>query len=312
MITVILTAYKEPSTIGKAIEAFLRQISKKDEILVACPDEETKKVILGYSKKHKQVKYIKDPGQGKPVALNIIFKKAKGDFWILSDGDVFVNKRAVKELLKPFKDPKIGAVSGRPISTNPRNTMLGYWSHLLSDIGAHETRMNLIKEGKFLVCSGYLYAIRKGIIKKCPEDALSDDAVISHLIWSKGYKIGYAPDAKVYIKYPTTFEDWLKQKKRSTGGYLQIKDYVRKAFLSEHPKNPKSFFDVKNIPTMRSFGKEAMGFFKIWSYPKNLKEFIWTKFLVLARIYMWALIFINQKIRKRTFKQIWVRVESTK
>ena len=294
MITVILTAYKEPNTIGKAIRAFLPQISKKDEILVACPDEETKKVILSYSKKHKQVKYVKDPGQGKPVALNILFNIAKGDFWILSDGDVFVGENAVKEILKLFSNLQIGAVSGRPVSLNSRNTILGYWSHLLSDIGAHETRMNLVKEDKFLVCSGYLYAIRKGIVKKCPEDALSDDAVISHLIWSKGYRIGYAPHAQVYIKYPTTFEDWLKQKKRSGGGYLQIKNYV------------------KNTPTMRSFSKEAMGFFRIWKYPKNLKEIFWTFALLFARLYLWALIFLNLKLRKRTFKQIWVRVESTK
>jgi len=294
MISVIITAYKEPKTIGKAIEAFLPQISKKDEILVACPDKETKQVIDKYSKKYRQVKYVKDPGQGKPVALNILFKKAKGSILILTDGDVFVSQNAVSELVKQFSDPKIGAVSGRPVSLNPRNNMLGYWSHLLTDVGAHETRLENIRKKQFIVCSGYLYAIRKGIVNKCPEDALSDDAVISHLIVSKGYKIGYAPMAKVFVKYPTTFEDWLKQKKRSTGGYLQIEDYV------------------KNTPQTRTFGKEAMGIFKIWKYPKNFRELVWTKWLVLARVYMWILIFINQKIRKRTFKQIWVRVETTK
>lgn len=294
MISILITAFKESGTIGKAIESFLRQISKKDEILVACPDKETKDVIVRYSKKHKNVKYVKDPGKGKPIALNLLFKKAKGGIFILSDGDVVIGENAVKELIRPFENPEVGVVSGRPISTNSRNNMLGYWSHLLTDVGAHQTRLEKVNKRQFIVCSGYLYALRKGIIKKVPEDALSDDAVISHMVWSKGYKTSYSPLAKVYVKYPTTFRDWLKQKKRSAGGYLHIEKYV------------------KNTPTMRSFGKEALGFFRIWSYPKSLKELFWTKLLVFARIYLWALIFVNFKLRKRTFKQIWVRVETTK
>lgn len=294
MISIIITAFKEPKTIGKAIESFLPQISKKDEILIAAPDEETKKEILRYSKRYKQVKYIKDPGKGKPTALNILFKKAKGDILILSDGDVFVGKDAVKELIKPFTNPEIGAISGRPMSMNPRSKMLGYWSHLLTDIGAHQTRLEKIKKDQFIVCSGYLYAIRRGIIDKIPEDALSDDAVISHLIWSRGYKISYAPLARVYVKYPSTFQDWIKQKKRSAGGYLQIRHYV------------------KNTPMMRSFGKEAMGFFRIWGYPRNISEFLWTALLSFARLYLWLLIFLDIKLKKKSFKQVWVRVESTK
>ena len=294
MISVLLTAYKEPNTIGKAIESFQKQLSKNDEILVAAPDEETKKVILSYSKKDKRVKYVGDSAKGKPIALNILFNKAKGGILILSDGDVHVSYNAVTELLLPFRDTKIGAVTGRPISVNHRENMLGYWSHLLTDIGAHETRLNLVKKGKFIVCSGYLFAMRKGIFKKVPEDALSDDAVISHFIWAKSFKIGYAPKALVYVKYPTTFSDWLKQKKRSAGGYWQIKQYV------------------KNTPTMRSFSKETTGFFRIWKYPKTVKEIYWTGILVFARLYLWARILLNQKVRKASFKQTWQRVESTK
>jgi len=293
MISVLITAFKEPNTVGKAIVSFLPQISKKDEILVACPDRETKQVVGKYAKKYKQVKYVKDLGKGKPAALNILFKKAKGDILILSDGDVFVEKNAVNEILKPFSNPKTGAVSGRPISLNSRNEMLGYWSHLLTDT-AHKIRLGRSEKSELIVCSGYLYAIREGIIKKCPENALSEDAVISHLIWAKGYKTAYAPLAKVYVKYPTTFSDWLKQKKRSAGGYVQIKDYV------------------KNTPIMRSFGKESLGVFDVLGYPKRFKERMWTVLLIKARLWLWWLIFLDLKIKKKPFKDTWLRIESTK
>lgn len=291
MLSIILTAYKEPKTIGKAIESFTDQGIKDYELLALCPDRETADVIKRYAKKDKRIKYIKDPGKGKPTALNIAFKKAKGSILVLSDGDVFVSKGSVNLLLKHFKGKKIGAVTGRPVSISARGNMLGYWSHLLTD-AAHKTRSE--RKCKFIDCSGYLYAIRN-IIKDIPKGSLSDDAVISHLIWKHGYKIDYEPRAEVYVKYPTTFSDWIKQKKRSAGGYNQLNRYFGK------------------VERMRSFSREIIfGWYKAITYPKNIKEFFWTLILFIARLYLWLLIFIDINIRKEPFEKTWQRVESTK
>ena len=293
MISIIITACRESATIGKAIDAFLPQMSKEDEMLVACPDEETAKVILSYSDNEKLVRYVKDEGRGKPAALNLLFKEARGDVLVLSDGDVYVGDNAVSELVKPFSDPRVGAVSGHPISTEERDTMFGFWSHLLTDT-AHRIRMERNAKEEIIVCSGYLYAIRNGLIDTVPEDALSEDAVISHMMWAKGFKTKYAEKSDVYVKYPTTFKDWLKQKKRSAGGYTQIKGYVGET------------------PMMRSFGKESSGIFGVMAYPKNFKERIWTLKLILARLLLWGLIFVDMKIKKKGLNELWERVESTK
>jgi cellulose synthase/poly-beta-1,6-N-acetylglucosamine synthase-like glycosyltransferase len=294
MISIILTAYKEPNTIGRAIEAFIKQkIKDKYELLVLAPDKETSDIIKKYAKKHKQVKYLKDPGKGKPVALNIAFKKAKGNILVLSDGDVYVSKNSVNELAERFKDQKVGAVTGRPVSINSRKDMLGFWSHLLCDI-ADKIRKQRVEEQKMIVCSGYLYAIRAGIVDKIPEDALSDDAVISHLIYDEGYSTVYSSRAEVYVKYPTNFSDWIKQKKRSAGGYNQLNAMV------------------KGKERMRSFTKESSGIFSVLRYPKSLKELFYTKMLILARVYLWILIFWDINIKKKEFSKVWVRIESTK
>jgi glycosyltransferase involved in cell wall biosynthesis len=42
MLSIVITAYREPNTIGRAIEAFLGQALAEDyELLVVCPDEES-------------------------------------------------------------------------------------------------------------------------------------------------------------------------------------------------------------------------------------------------------------------------------
>jgi len=192
--------------------------------------------------------------------------------------------------LEPFKDNKIGAVSGHPVSLNKRENIFGYWSHFLTE-AAHQMRL----KNRIWPCSGYLYAVRKKLVEKIPEDIFSEDAYLTELIRSKGYKIFYEPKAIVYVKYPDNFCDWLKQKIRSTGGYIQ------------KIKNEK--IKIKS----RGFFQEIKGGIKLFfKYPKNLKEFFWTILLYLARVYLWLLIFLKIKIFHQKFSKIWQRVESTK
>lgn len=297
MISIIITTYQEPQTIGRAIQAFLdEEIDQDYEILVVCPDQETQEKILEYQEKYSQVKCLKEKeSKGKPAALNLAFRQTKGDILILSDGDVYIKKGAVRELLKYLKDPEIGAVSGRPVSVNSRNNCLGYWSHLLTE-AAHQRRLELIRQRKFIDYSGYLSAIKKIPILnfQFPIFTLSDDAYLSQIIWQKGYKIAYAPEAMVYVKFPDNFKDWILQKKRSTGGISQ-------SLIAGHQLSMRGFWEEIFWGT-----KFAL------KYPKNLKEFYWTILLFFARLYLWILIFWDLRVRKKKFKEIWKPVKSTK
>ena len=291
MISIIITAFKEPKTIGKAIESILSQnIKEKHEIIVACPDEETKNIAL----KYKEIKHFHDPGKGKSFALNLLFKEIKGDILILTDGDVFLGENAINEITIPFKDPKIGCVGGRVISQNNKNSMLGYWSHILADVGAHRTRKIKAKKGEFFECSGYLMGIRNKIIKEIPLD-VAEDSIMPYYIQKKGYKLAYASKAIVYVKNPTKFKDWLKQRKRTAKAHTKLNVYE------------------PNFPKMKSLRNEVLlGSLPIWSYPENLKEFYWTATLCIARLYMWLDLKWEEKIEKKYYNDGWDRVESTK
>ena len=294
MITVILTAYREAATIGRAIDAVLPQLSSNDELLVVCPDAETTAVVHQYAQQFPQVRHVPEPERrGKPAALNLGLQAARGDLVVFSDGDVVIGEGALASLLAPFVDKTVGAVTGRPHSSSPRCTMLGYWSHLLVE-GAHRTRQNRNTANDFLLCSGYLFAARRSLILPIPEDALAEDAVISHRIAKQGFKIRYTPEAAVFVKYPNTYADWLRQKVRSAGGYAQ--SYVRNSPFS-----------------MRSAKLEAQqGTLLAIRFAQNPKEFIWTVLLFLARLHLWLLVFWQVRVRKRPLTTLWQRVESTK
>ena len=63
---------------------------------------------------------------------------------------------------------------------------------------------------------------------------------------------------------------------------------------------------------MRGFSEEFLGFFKIFLYPKNFNQILWSFLLVSARLYIWISATYHYKIKKEDMKNIWVRVETTK
>ncbi|MCC6602008.1 MAG: glycosyltransferase [Anaerolineae bacterium] len=294
MISVLITAYREAATIGRAIEAFLPQLPPGSELLVVCPDAETTAVVHHYAHNHPLIRHIPEPERrGKPAALNLGLQAAQGDIVVFSDGDVMIGANALAPLLAPFAAERVGAVTGRPLSSSPRTTQLGYWSHVLVE-GAHQTRLARHAAGAFLLCSGYLFAARRHLIPPIPEDALAEDAVISHRIAEQGYQICYAPAAEVFVKYPTTYADWLRQKVRSAGGYAQT--YVRQSPYS-----------------MRSASLEARQGPKLaLQFAQSPRELWWTLLLFAARLHLWGLVFWQVRVRQRPLTTLWQRVESTK
>ncbi|MGD2164992.1 MAG: glycosyltransferase [Anaerolineae bacterium] len=292
-LSVVITAFREAGTIGQAIEAFLGQLPDDGEIIVVCPDPETTAVVDGYADRTPVVRHAADPQRGKPTALNAGLEAAEGDIVVLSDGDVVIDDDALAPLVGPFQDSDVGAVSGHPISVNPRDTQMGYWSHVLTD-GIHQMRMTRDRAGRFLLCSGYLFAFRRRLVQEVPSDALAEDAVISHYIARQGHRIRYAPEARVYVRYPTSYGDWLRQKVRSAGGYAQ--KYVRQSRV--RMRSP--WLEVKTGARLAL------------AYPQDFREFGWTLLLFGGRIHLWLLVLIKVRLLRRPLDTLWKRVESTK
>jgi cellulose synthase/poly-beta-1,6-N-acetylglucosamine synthase-like glycosyltransferase len=312
MISIVITTKKEPLTLPNAIEAILNDISNSSklvisqeyEVLVIGPDVETEKIVINFQQScivsdrlqfKTKIKYIKDQEKGKPAALNLALQEAQGDILVLTDGDVWIKEGSIQKLISHFSNQSVGAVTGRPVAINCQENIFGYWAKFLTD-AADWTRKKKAERSEYLVCSGYLYAFRN-VIKEIPQETLVEDGIISQIIWQNSYKIAYEPEAIVYVKFPTNFSDWIKQKIRSTGGYAQHVNAVNDKLIMKKDK-------------MRGFAEEVSDGLKLFfTYPKNPKEFFWTILLYFARLYLWLLILVEIKILKKT---PWERVESTK
>ncbi|MFH1561077.1 MAG: glycosyltransferase, partial [Patescibacteria group bacterium] len=208
--TIVITAWKEEKTIAGAIERILSQVNLKDtRVILVAPDRPTLDAVEAYQGK---IDTIQDRQKGKPAALNLVLEQVDSEIIVLTDGDVLLEKNTIDYLLKKLDDPRVGAVSGRPVPTNPKDNLFGFWGYVLTQSADYWRRQG---QGD---CSGYLYAFRRKLVGKIPEEHLAEDAYISRQVSVRGYSIAYAPEAVVYFKYPDNFSDWIKQKTRSVGG----------------------------------------------------------------------------------------------
>ena len=290
LISAIITAFKEEKTVGKAIKKIVSQIPNNSEIILIAPDEPTLSVGRKLANGDNRIRVLKDSGKGKPSALNIAFKHANGKFLVLTDGDVFVGKKSIKFLLRHFKDPNVGAVSGRVIYQINKNSLFYEWAKLSEKVFDKMRRLQ-DKNGELWHPTGYLYAIRNNLIKKIPPNALSDDAVIGYLIKSKGYLIKYEPKAKVYVKFPTSASDFIKQKSRTRAGFLQLKKWFD--------------FEGRKISSEISFGVRDL--LRIYGTAKIHKMLVVGFVYLISWLRAYWLV-----LRKESLKKIWVRIESTK
>jgi cellulose synthase/poly-beta-1,6-N-acetylglucosamine synthase-like glycosyltransferase len=229
MISIIVTAYEDPKSTKECLKRIFEQegLEEKFELIAACPDEPTKKVIMDYKKKYPNtIKYIRQREEwGKNELMNHLLKIAKGRILIWTDGNKFFEKDAIRLLLEPFNDESVGIVGGRIIPINNENTFFGLWAHLLTS-GLHKMRQKRFNKNKLIEHTANILAMRGGIIKKIPLN-IAEGTIISFLITNKGYKNVYQPSAKVHVNYPEKYEKWFYQRARSGRAHMELLGYTK-------------------------------------------------------------------------------------
>ncbi len=292
MVSVVITAKQEAHLIQRAIRAFLDEdfLGEKYELIVVAPDEATLSLARALGA---DINLLRDKGVSKAAAMKLAAAYVHGEKIIFSDGDVVIQPGAVKELLKAEAD----AVGGHPVYQNyqAERQPYKYWQECLVDM-AHKLRLAAMREKRPVLLSGYLLLIKAEILKQIelPDDLLAEDSFLSYWLWQHNYKTTYAPQAKVLVKYPNNYSDWLKQKVRTLAGAYQL---------------PRAWRQAEK----RNFNYELKGARQMWAdYVNNWRQAVWMGCLFIARLHAWWLAYLKFKVFKQTQQQIWQRVESSK
>jgi cellulose synthase/poly-beta-1,6-N-acetylglucosamine synthase-like glycosyltransferase len=177
-VTLVIAAYNEAAVIEDRLRNALALQYPKDmlEILV-CTDgctDGTDRIVRSYADRGVRVLAFPER-RGKSAVLNDAVKAARGEVVVFSDANTFTHPLAIQNLIRWFDDPRVTAVCGKLVLTDPetgRNVDGLYWKY--------ETflKMQEGKLGALLGANGGIYALRVSRFVRIPDETIVDDLVI--------------------------------------------------------------------------------------------------------------------------------------
>ena len=226
MVTVVVAAYNEATVIEASIRTILA--SDYENLCVLVIDDgssdDTANVVRSAFHHDPRVRLHRRKNGGKWRALNTAYKFVTTDIVVAIDADTVLRKDAIRKLVAPFVDPKVGAVAG--------NVKVGNRLNLLTRLQALEyiTAQNLERRAfekinGMLVVPGAIGAWRVAAVKDAggySGDSLAEDADLTVSIQRKGYKVRFVEDAISVTEAPATLVPFLKQRLRWTLGMMQM------------------------------------------------------------------------------------------
>jgi len=220
-ISIGICAYNEEENIGILLDNLLSKQNlprNSDIIVVCCGTDSTPEIVRGFSNRDSRVKLIvEDKRRGKAAALNVLFREARSsDVLVLINADCLPAPGSIDKLIRPLRDPNVGATVGRPQPINEKKGIANLITHLIWNLH-HETSLRTVK------MSGELCAIRTKLVERIPTNVATDEPYIQRLVQQQGYKIIYVPEAVVYMRGPSNLRELLEQRRRINAGHLQIK-----------------------------------------------------------------------------------------
>ena len=226
-VTIVVPAYNEGLIIQSAIRSLLEIDYPNYEILVVddgSTDDtyERAKEMTGVTDKC-LVTVLTKPNGGKANALNTGMAHAKGDFILNMDGDTKLTPNTLRDCIRHFKDPKIGAVAGN-VKVYNRDNVITQVQALEYVEGLALSRKAQSFSRAVNIIPGPLGMFRKSAlwhVRGYDDDTFAEDCDLTLKLLFDGWHIIYEPRAIAWVESPSRMIDLLKQRYRWTRGILQ-------------------------------------------------------------------------------------------
>ena len=227
-VTLVVPAYNEMSCIeAKVINTFgLDYPSDKFEVLFVTEgsNDGTSEYIASLQSEYSNLRMIAgDTRRGKIEAMNMAMKTINTPIVIFTDANTTLNYAVIKNIVRHFQDPVVGAVAGeKRIQTEGSEAAAGageglYWKY--------ESFLKKLDTELYSVvgAAGELFAVRTNLFEHVEKDTLLDDFIISLRIAANGFRVIYEPDAYASERPSFSIQDEMKRKIRiSAGGFQAI------------------------------------------------------------------------------------------
>ena len=247
-VTVILAVHNERERITGRIENLLAIDYPRDclEILVGSDGSTDGTVERARAFEHDGVSVVAfGSRRGKPAILNDLVPKARGTIVVLGDARQRFDPDAIRALVGPFADPRVGVVSGELFLAagedgTPVGDGLGFYWRYEKFIRRHESGAASTPGA-----TGAIYAIRRDLFQPLAEDTILDDVLIPLQIARRGYRVLLEPRARAWDRVAESGREEFTRKARTMAGKFQL--FAREPWLLSPRGNPMWLQTVSRI-----------------------------------------------------------------
>ena len=226
-VTFIVAAYNEQDYIEEKIRNCLAFDYPKEKIrfwfVTDGSNDWTPDLVENFQvKEGQQIRLFHRPERrGKIAAVERIMAWVETPITIFTDANTDVNPEAIRNIVRHFADPNVGAVAGeKRIAMGESDEATGagegiYWKYE-SKLKKWDSELNSV-----IGAAGELFAIRTDQYRHVPPDTLIEDFVMTMGIAMRGYRLAYEPDAYAVESSSASIGEEMKRKIRIAAGGLQ-------------------------------------------------------------------------------------------
>lgn len=227
VVSFLISAYNEESVLRQKI-ANLQAIDyppEKLEVVIVSDGstDQTNEILCAAEGPRFRVVRL-DERRGKANALNYAVAEASHEILVFSDASTLFARDAVRNLVRHFADPEVGAVCGAlqfEGTAESKQTDGVYWKY--------ESMLRLMEArlGATLTASGAIYALRRSCYRPLPPGSIIEDFLVPMNARKQGYGVVYDPEAVgTEFAASTVAAEFTRRVRLAVGSFRALRDLL--------------------------------------------------------------------------------------
>ncbi len=237
-VSILVPAYNEEAGVASAVASLAGGDHPAIEVIVIDDGSTDGTAAAVEALDLPNVRVIRQVNTGKPGALNTGIAAATHDLIVTVDGDTVFQPDTVGNLVQPFADEAVGAVSGNTKVIN-RTGLLGRWQHIEYVMGFNLDRRMYEQLDCMPTVPGAIGAFRREALVAVggvSDETLAEDTDLTMAINRAGWRVVYEERAIAWTEAPSSLSGLWRQRYRWAYGTMQAMWKHRGAVRDrEHP-----------------------------------------------------------------------------
>jgi cellulose synthase/poly-beta-1,6-N-acetylglucosamine synthase-like glycosyltransferase/peptidoglycan/xylan/chitin deacetylase (PgdA/CDA1 family) len=222
-VSIVVPAFNEAAGIERAVRSLAASDFPEFEVVVVDDGSTDGTGELVEALRLDGVQVLREANRGKAAALNAGIAAARHELIAAVDADTLFEPGTLQRLVRPFADPKVGAVAGNTKVGN-RRSMLGRWQHIDYVTGFNLDRRLYDVLDCMPTVPGAIGAFRRSAFEQAggfSSATLAEDTDLTIALGRRGWKVVYAEDARAFTETPGTLAGLWRQRYRWSFGTMQ-------------------------------------------------------------------------------------------